>query len=98
MIKFIVSAYRHNGLKKAFGIPDGCCLYAESCSHYAERIIDERGELAALPLIILRMLRCNTLSHRAIGHLYKDVKFTSDILRSKRKTRFVYRGVPYYRS
>ncbi|WP_225885346.1 membrane protein insertion efficiency factor YidD [Leptolyngbya sp. KIOST-1] len=93
----MVKAYRYSSLKQILNIPDGCCLYAESCSCYAERMIQEKGQLFALPSIILRLLRCNPASHKAIGHSYHDINLTSEVLKRSGKTRYVYRGVPYYR-
>lgn len=36
----------------------GCCLYAETCSHYAERLLHERCLPVALWLIAVRLLSC----------------------------------------
>jgi putative component of membrane protein insertase Oxa1/YidC/SpoIIIJ protein YidD len=73
MLKLIVQLYRHDGLKKKLKIRQDCCIYQETCSAYAERIINEKGELKAAPLILQRILLCNSIGYKSIGaNLYED--------------------------
>jgi putative component of membrane protein insertase Oxa1/YidC/SpoIIIJ protein YidD len=48
-----------------------------TCSAYAERIINEKGELEAVPLILQRILLCNPIGYKSIGvnlYEYKDLQ------------------------
>lgn len=72
MLKYLVKSYRSRGLKKKLKIREGCCLYKETCSAYAERIIDEKGDIKATFLILQRILLCNPTGYNKIGvHLYE---------------------------
>lgn len=72
MLKYLVKSYRSRGLKKKLKIREGCCLYKETCSAYAERIIDEKGDVKASLLILQRILLCNPIGYNKIGvHLYE---------------------------
>lgn len=72
MLKYLVKSYRSRGLKKKLKIREGCCLYKETCSAYAERIIDEKGDIKATFLILQRILLCNPIGYNKIGvYLYE---------------------------
>lgn len=72
MLKYLVNSYRSQGLKKKLKIREGCCIYTETCSAYAERIIKEKGELKAFFLILQRILLCNPIGYKKIGiNLYE---------------------------
>lgn len=67
MLKNIVKSYRSGGLKKKLKIREGSCLYSETCSAYAERMINEKGEVKASLLILQRILLCNPIGYKKIG-------------------------------
>jgi putative component of membrane protein insertase Oxa1/YidC/SpoIIIJ protein YidD len=72
MLKLTVKLYRHGGFKKKLKIREGCCIYQETCSAYAERIINEKGELKAFLLILQRVLLCNPIGYKTLGvNLYE---------------------------
>ncbi|MFM2314928.1 MAG: putative rane protein insertion efficiency factor [Cyanobacteriota bacterium] len=72
MLKLTVKLYRHGKLKNKLKIREGCCIYQETCSAYAERIINEKGELKAFLLILQRVLLCNPIGYKTLGvNLYE---------------------------
>ncbi len=89
MLKNIVDSYRSGGLKKRLKIREGSCIYKETCSAYAERMINEKGELKAFPLILQRILLCNPIGYRKIGVDLYEKKDLSKQVSSQIKANFV---------
>ncbi|MBW4641364.1 MAG: membrane protein insertion efficiency factor YidD [Gloeocapsa sp. UFS-A4-WI-NPMV-4B04] len=89
MLKNIVKSYRLGGLKKTLKIRKGSCLYTETCSAYAERMINEKGEVKASPLILQRILLCNPIGYRKIGINLYEKKDLSKQVSSQAKANFI---------
>jgi putative membrane protein insertion efficiency factor len=48
-------------LKSTFLVRNGACRFTPTCSHYAAEAIEKLPLYQAVPLIILRILKCNPL-------------------------------------
>lgn len=49
-------------IRPLFGFQNACCIYPESCTTYAQRLIKETSWYHYGPRIILRVLSCNPLT------------------------------------
>jgi putative membrane protein insertion efficiency factor len=67
------------------------CKYHPSCSHYAVDAL-ERYNLAGLPLILWRLVRCNPFSHGGVDYL-SDKYFENYLKNPEKQNKFSNSGV-----
>lgn len=89
MLKNVVKSYRSGELKKKLKICEGSCLYTETCSAYAERIINQKGGIKAFLLILQRLLLCNPIGYKKIGINLYEKKDSSKQRSSQTKANFI---------